>query len=189
MLRKYFKKKFVTDFINEPRVRDKIIRVIWWRKRRINRGHRKFEKIYKVFTKVSRATLKGISRYANCCFFYSLPARQHQFTIWQFNPNQHINFSTGKFLNMLKKHVKFYKRDSRSTATLVLQLKKIYGATLKYVYYMRINNYNYRQYNFFMKYMELFKPYIYMFQTKQSFIPRWTTKRRIKRRILRLISN
>lgn len=187
MLRKYFK-NIATKQINDAKVDEKVNRVIWWKRRRLNRGQKKFAKAYKQFIIRFRPTVNKISKYANCCFFYSLPARQHQFTIWQFLPKKHINFSTGKFLNMLKKNVKFYKRDSRSTATLMLQLKKVYGSLLKYIYYMRINNYNYRQFNFFVKYVELFNPYIYFFQTKQSFIPRWTTKRRIKRRVLRLIS-
>ena len=96
--------------------------------------------------------LKKVSDYSKCCFFFSLPKRQHQFTIWNFKPYKHENFSTGKFLSTLKKNIKFFKRDSRNTATVMLQLKKVFGITLKYIYYMRISNYNYRQYNFFIKY-------------------------------------
>ena len=83
-----------------------------------------------------------------------------------------VLFNTGKILSTLKKNIKFFKRDSRNTATVMLQLKKVFGITLKYIYYMRISNYNYRQYNFFIKYMELFNPHIYFLQHKQSFIPR-----------------
>lgn len=185
MLRKYFQCKRPFPIQLER----KIVRVQWLRKRRANKGYRRFEKTYNILQVYSKKLTRKVSDYSRCCFFFSLPKRQHQFTIWNFKPYKHENFSTGKFLNTLKKHVKFYKRDSRNTATVMLQLKKIYGLTLKYVYYMRISNYNYRQFNFFSKYMELFNPYIYFLQHRQSFIPRWTNKRRIKRRILRLISS
>lgn len=184
MLRKYFQRKRILF----SKITRKIVRVRWWYKRRTNRGFRKFAKTYLRFRFYSKKTVRRPSDYAKCCFFFSLPKRQHQFTIWSFNPPKHDNFSTGKFLNMLKKNIKFYKRDSRNTATIMLQLKRAYSTTLKYIYYLRISNYNYRQFNFFTKYMELFSPLIYFFQHRQSFIPRWTPKRRIKRRVLRLIS-
>ena len=185
MLRKYFRRKK----IYELKENSKIKRVIWFRKRRANRGFRRFEKVYDIVSLYTNKLLKKVSDYSKCCFFFSLPKRQHQFTIWNFKPYKHENFSTGKFLSTLKKNINFFKRDSRNTATVMLQLKKVFGITLKYIYYMRISNYNYRQYNFFIKYMELFNPHIYFLQHKQSFIPRWMGKGRIKRRVLRMLSS
>lgn len=123
MLRKYIKIKK----LKKGKVKRRIYRVIWWRKRRNNRGFRKFRKIYLKFGSKAKKLVGRESNYAKCCFFFSLPHRQHQFTIWKLTPTLHINFSTGKFLNMLKKHIKFYKRDRRNAATVMLKLKKVYG--------------------------------------------------------------
>lgn len=160
----------------------------YWKKKSCKRQRKAVISFYyQLLFKINNTTLKA-DNYAKSCFFFNLPKRQQQFTIWQLNPAKHINFSTGKFLNVLKKSAKFYKRNHKNAATIMMQLKKTYGILLKYIYFLRIRNYNFRQYTFFMKYIELFSPVIYYFQHKQSFIPRFNPRRRIKRRILRLIS-
>ena len=55
----------------------------------------------------------------------------------------------------------------------------------KYIYMFVINNFNYRQYLFFKMFLEMLNPHVYYFLHRQSFMPRFLNKRRVKRRVLR----
>jgi hypothetical protein len=83
---------------------------------------------------------------------------------------------------------KFYKRTHKNIISVVLLLKKKFYSILKYIYLLRIKNFNYRQFTFFNKFCELFKPSIFYFQHNQSFLAKINPKKRIKRRILRLLN-
>jgi len=83
---------------------------------------------------------------------------------------------------------KFYKKTHKNIVSVVLLLKKKFYSTLKYILLLRIKNFNYRQFVFYNKFWELFKPSIFYLQHNQSFLPIINPKKRIKRRILRLLN-
>jgi hypothetical protein len=56
-----------------------------------------------------------------------------------------------------------------------------------WIYLFSIVNFNFKQYNFFLKFFEELNPNILYFVHKHSFIPHFYPRRRIKRQVLRAI--
>lgn len=122
------------------------------------------------------------------CFFLTLPKRQQFFSFFFFKKNKFFTYSANYFLQKFSIKAKFYKRSSKNITSLVMHFKKIFKKELKFIYIFNIKNFSYRQYFFLSKIMELINPHIYYLIHKQSFIPRFLPKRRIKRKILRILS-
>lgn len=121
-------------------------------------------------------------------FFLTLPKRQQFFTIFNLKTKTQLNLSAGRFLAFFGKRAKFFKRNPKNIAGIVMQLKKSYSYLLKYIYLFYIKNCNKRQYLFFEKFVALIKPNIFFLVHKQSYIPRFLPVRRIKRKVLKIIS-
>lgn len=123
------------------------------------------------------------------CFFLSSPQRQYLFSFWDLKNNKIINFSTGKLLaNLTKSKAKFFKRSSDVLPIITLHFKTDRLLLLKFIYLFSIKNFNKKQYDFFKKFCKLIEPHIYYLIHRQSYIPRYLSKRRIKRSVLKIIS-
>ena len=123
------------------------------------------------------------------CFFLTLPKRQYIFSFWNLKNNKIINTSTGKILSKLtKSKSKFLKRDMGALPIITLNFKVNDLSLLKYIYLFSIKNFNKKQYDFFKKFCKLIQPNIYYLIHKQSYIPRFLSKRRIKRSVLKIIN-
>lgn len=120
-------------------------------------------------------------------FFLTLPKRQQFFTIFNLTTLRQLNISAGRFLASFGRKAKFFKRNPKNITSIVLQLKKTYIHILKYIYFFYIKNYTKRQFLFFQKFLSLLQPTVEYFIHRQSFIPRFLPKKRIKRRVLRLL--
>lgn len=161
---------------------------VFFKKWKIKKNKIKRELLYKniLFYSSTSANLKY--KFYNSFFFLSLPKRQQFFFILNIKENKQINLSSGRFLTFFGKRAKFFKRNPKNIAGIVMQLKKSYLYLLKYIYLFYIKNCNKRQYLFFDKFYSLIKPNIYFLVHKQSYIPRFLPTRRIKRRVLRIIN-
>lgn len=129
------------------------------------------------------------SKIYTTCFFLKLPQRQYIFSFWDLKNNKIINTSTGKILSSLtKSKSKFLKRSKDALPIITLHFKVNNLELLKNIYLFSIKNFNKRQYDFFKKFCKLIQPNIFYLVHKQSYIPRYLSKRRIKRSVLKLIS-
>lgn len=124
----------------------------------------------------------------NCNFFITLPKRQHHFVFFDLKKKKEFGFSCGSFLIKMGRKTKSFKRNHKNIMSINLHFKKLYGAFLKYIYLFLINNFNYRQYLFFKKFLTMLLPSVYYFVHRQSYIPKFLNKRRIKRRVLRKLN-
>jgi hypothetical protein len=159
----------------------------FFRKRKIKLQRRKIFVLYKKIKYLFQKT-KNIENFYKTCFFLTLPKRQQFFTIHFLEKSIDKTFGAGYFLGQIGLKAKFFKRSVKNITGLVMHLKKIYIKDLKYIYMYNIKNYTYRQYLFFNKMLTLIEPNIHYLVHKQSYIPRFLRKRRIKRRVLKLIS-
>jgi hypothetical protein len=84
---------------------------------------------------------------------------------------------------------KCLKRQSDIILTLMFFFKKFYSKKLLWIYLFNIKNFNYRQYSFFIMFIEQLRPNILYFIHKHSYIPQFYPKRRIKRQVLRSLES
>jgi hypothetical protein len=160
----------------------------FFKKRCIKRQRKKLYFTYKYYRFVQSNSCKNSVNFYNINFFLTLPKRQQHFNFYDLKLNKHFNFSCGTFLVKMGRKSKFFKRSYKNIMSLTLHMKKLYGYYFKYIYMFVINNFNYRQYLFFKKFLEMLNPHIYYFLHRQSFMPRFLNKRRIKRRVLRQLT-
>lgn len=118
-------------------------------------------------------------------FYLTLPKRQQHFVIMTLKTRKYITLSTGVLLKKLLNNAKFFKRIHTNISAITMQLKLNYPSLLNKIFLFYIKNFNYRQSIFFYKFIDIVNPQIYFFVHKQSFIPRFTPVRRIKRRVLK----
>lgn len=161
---------------------------IFLKKRKLKKCRNKIIIIYKKILFYSKKSATANYKLYDSFFFLTLPKRQQFFFIYNTNLNKQINLSSGRFLAFFGKRAKFFKRNPKNIAGIVMQLKKSYLYLLKYIYLFYIKNCNKRQYLFFDKFNTLIKPNIFFLIHKQSYIPRFLPIRRVKRRVLRIIN-
>ncbi len=144
---------------------------------------------YKKITSSFQDLLVDFTKLYTTCFFLNLPQRQYIFSFWDLKNNKIINTSTGKILSSLtKSKSKFLKRDDGALPIITLHFKVNNLQLLKNIYLFSIKNFNKKQYDFFKKFCKLIQPNIYYLIHKQSYIPRYLSKRRIKRSVLKIIN-
>lgn len=157
----------------------------FFKKRCIKRQRKKLYSIYKYYRFIQNNSYKNQIYYYNITFFLTLPKRQQHFNFYDIKLNKYFNFSCGTFLSKMGRKAKFFKRNHKNIMSLTLHMKKLYGFYFRYIYMFVINNFNYRQYLFFKKFLEMLNPSIYYFLHRQSYMPKFLKNRRIKRRVLR----
>lgn len=113
----------------------------------------------------------------------TLPKRQQHFNFFDLKTKKYIHFSAGSYLLKIGRKAKFFKRNPKNLVSIVLQLKRDYPVLLKYIYIYYIKNFNYRQLNTLKKLYEILNPKIYYLCHRQSFLPQFLPKRRIKKRV------
>lgn len=161
-----------------------------WRVRRTKRYIRKLLKFYNYISSFNKTGFynyyKG-SLYTNI-HIISIPKRQQYFTFLKNYQARSLNFSGGYILNALGYKIKYFKRSYTSSAILVLFFRHYYLHLFQYIYIYYFKNFNYRQYYFFKKLTNSIKINIYYLLHRKSYIPRFITPRRIKRRVLRIVA-
>jgi hypothetical protein len=120
-------------------------------------------------------------------FILSFPKKQQRLSVFRLDEKRDLHYSLGRLLRFAKFRGKFLKKARTSITTALLLLKKNYLSYLTGVYLCLIKNFNMRQFYFFVQYLDIFQPRIYFVLHKQSFIPRFTPRRRISRTVVRLI--
>jgi hypothetical protein len=168
----------------KPRLK-KIFYSYFSRKKRFKKFIRKYRAflIYRSF----RNIFCGTNLYKST-FILSFPKKQQRLSIFRLDAKKDLHFSMGRLLRFAKYRGKFIKKKRTSIMTAILLLKKNYLKYLLNVYLCVIKNFNMRQFYFFMQYLDIFQPSIWFVIHKQSFIPRFTPKRRISRTVVRLIN-
>lgn len=168
-MRIFLRKKFKFSFFKKRRIKKQIARVV-----------------YRYLLVKTRLTYNFVNKdFYTTNFHVTLPKRQQHFVIQSFITKKPEIFSCGKFLNTFGKRSKYFKRDPRNVAALTLQLKSTHAEVLSKLYLFTLRNFNKRQYEFFFKFIDMLKPSVCYFLHKQSYIPRFLPRRRIKRVILR----
>lgn len=158
-------------------------------KKRIIRKHLKIiVSKYKQISYRYLTIMKDNIKYYTNMFFVTLPKRQQHFIFSNLLLNKQQNFSSGQFLNTFGRRAKYFKRHPKNIAAIVLQLKNVFYYDLVRLYLLKIKNFNYRQYIFFMKFMESIKPDVCFFIHKKSYLNKLSPKRRIKRKYLKKLS-
>jgi len=132
---------------------------------------------------------RNLTDFFNCTFILSLPKRQQHFNFYDLKLEKKFGFSCGLFLLRMGRKLKSFKRNHKNIMSINLHFKKIYSSFFKYIYFFLINNFNYRQYAFFKKFMYMLSPSVYYFLHRQSYMPKFLNKRRIKRRVLRKLKS
>lgn len=160
------------------------------KRRRIKKNLRKIFHFYRhnVGFSVGGYANKCIQRLYNNIHILAQPTRQHYFTFANLKTNKLISFSSGVILKKAGYGVKFFKRSYTSAAPIILFFRHYYLFLFKNIYIYIIKNINYRQLTFFKKLFTLISLDIYYLVHRKSYIPRFNPPRRIKRRVLRLIS-
>lgn len=161
---------------------------IFIKKLKLKKTKKKIIKLYNNILFINASSAFYQYKVYDSFFFLTLPKRQQFFTIFNLKENKQFNLSSGRFLAFFGKRAKFFKRNPKNIAGIVMQLKKSYIHLLKYIYLFYIKNCNKRQYSFFEKFIALIKPHIFFLVHKQSYIPRFLPTRRIKRKVLKIIN-
>lgn len=154
---------------------------------------RKMQKatIYKIITFYKNYTLrlekfkKTKLKFYQSNFYLNLPKRQQHFLMLTLKTQKYITLSTGVLLKKILKKNKFFKRIENNVPAILMQLKLNYPNLLNKIFLFYIKNFNYRQATFFYKFIDIINPKIHLLVHRQSFIPRFTPVRRIKRRVLK----
>lgn len=152
--------------------------------RTLRRTKNKIMKLYHKLLIHKVAPYLALEKHYKSNFYLTLPKRQQNFVFYDISLKKFFSFTSGVYLTKMGRHMKSFKRNYKNMLVLILQLKKEYGYLLKYIYLFYIKNFNYRQYTFFKKLLNLVNPTIHYLVHKQSFMPKFLNKRRIKRRIL-----
>ena len=179
LLKKYLKKKYWKSnyrlSYHERKLKKKSLFSIVWFYKRIKDQVKNF--------------LIDYTKLYTTCFFLSSPKRQYLFSFWDLKNNKIINTSTGSLLAKLtKSKAKFFKRNADALPIITLEFKTNKLQLLKFIYLFSIKNFNKKQYDFFKKFCKLIQPHIFYLIHKQSYIPRYLSKRRIKRSVLKIIN-
>lgn len=156
-------------------------------KKIVRRQRKKIIGLYKKLKIFFHQSVVVIPVEYNVSFTLSLPQKQQYYNIFEYKTNKRSNFSVGLFLSKFGKRGRFFKRTARNIPGVVLNFKKNYKKLIQYIFIFFIKNFSYRQFLFFKKFNEILKPNIYYLWHKQSYIPRFLPKRRIKRRVLHLL--
>lgn len=159
-------------------------------KQKIKKQRQKIKKLYgkskNIYSKSH--SYQSIIKYYDSCFFLTLPKKQQFFSIFYLKTCKFYSYSLGQILGKFSIKAKYFKKSYKNIASLMIYLKRYYFKILKKIYLFNIKNYNFRQYLFLFKMLKLIKPKIYYLVHRQSYIPRFLPKRRIKRSVLRIIN-
>jgi hypothetical protein len=150
---------------------------------------KKLLKLYSSFRYATRNIAIRQETLFNSMFNITLPKRQQFFSIVDLTKDKFIGFSAGRLLSVFGRKAKFFKRNPKNATAIALQLKSSYSSFLRFIYLFYIKNFNNRQFFFFKKFMGIVSPQILYLTHRQSFIPRFLPKRRIRRRVLKALNN
>lgn len=156
-------------------------------KRIARKQRKKIVGLYKKLKIFFHKSLVNIPEEYNVSFTLTLPKKQQYYNIFEYATNKRYNFGVGVFLSKFGKRGRFFKRTAKNIPGVVLNFKRNYKKLIQYIFIFFIKNFSYRQFLFFKKFNEMIKPNIYYLWHKQSYIPRFLPKRRIKRRVLHLL--
>jgi hypothetical protein len=164
-------------------------RLSYYKRKIISKSKINLVVLYKKFSlKINKILLNFTDIYTTC-FFLNTPKRQYIFCFWDLKLNKIVNTTTGKLLKLIVKNFnKFLKRSIKSLPLLILHFKANDFYLFKNIYLFKLKNFNKKQFDFFKKFCILLKPNVHYLVHKQSYIPRFLPKRRIKRSVLKLIN-
>ncbi len=164
-------------------------RLSYYKKKIINKNKLNVLILYKKFNLKINKILLDFTNVYTTCFFLNTTKRQYIFSFWDLKINKITNITTGKLLKFIVTNFnKFLKRSIKSLSLLILHFKANNIDLFKNIYLFKISNFSKKQFDFFKKFCTLLKPNICYLVHKQSYIPRFLPKRRIKRSVLKLIN-
>ena len=145
------------------------------------------EKIYFFYKKylIENYFLKKTSLYQLSIENF-VPKKQHYLKI-----NDSLNiyiYSSGFILKKLQINLKYYKKSTKSNASTILYIQRVFFSKIKYIYFYRCLNFTIRQWIFLQKFYKLINPNIFLFQHKKSYNVNYSPKKRIKKRIVKLLN-
>jgi hypothetical protein len=122
-------------------------------------------------------------------FFSILLHKKLQYFMYELN-NKLIIKSAGQLFGIISKKTKFFKKTRKSIGTSIAMLKKKLHLQFKYINFFYCKNFNYRNYLWLKKYIQLIKPSFNYFFITRNWLYLHKNKRRLKKKIWRnLIKN
>lgn len=160
---------------------------IFIKKKIIKKQRKKIVYEYKKIAKLFKKSYSTNDLLCESNFSVTLPKRQQHFNFIDFRLNRALGFSAGRYLLFMGHKSKYFKRRAANIVSIVLQLKRNFPRFLSLIYLFSLNNFNYRQFIFFKKFVSIANPSIKYFMHKRSYLPKFLRKHRIRRRVLKML--
>lgn len=138
--------------------------------------------LYKTYIIINKQTKKEMIYYVPY-FSLFIHKKLHYYNF--FYNNKYYNYSNGQLLKVRTRLTKFFKKSKKSYGASIVALNKKLNKKLNKINFFFCKNFNYKNYLWMKKLIDLVNPQINYFITTQGWNYLHKRKRRIKKKILR----